>query len=122
MKTFFFFLNSFNSQSDDNNNSNNNNNHQSTYNLLCGPTTSNSHFEQSHFDNTLNQSTNFNVSESNNSLMAMPMHQNMHPHTHTPHYHVQHNGNHVYYNWQVSTFYLLLFFDIFIFNLIYLYI
>ncbi|XP_031631338.1 dendritic arbor reduction protein 1 [Contarinia nasturtii] len=85
--------------SDDNNNSNNNNNHQSTYNLLCGPTTSNSHFEQSHFE-TLNQSTNFNVAESNNSLLTMPMHQNMHPHTHTPHYHVQHNGNHVYYNWQ----------------------
>ncbi|XP_055324472.1 dendritic arbor reduction protein 1 [Sitodiplosis mosellana] len=86
--------------SDDNNNSNNNNNHQSTYNLLCGPTTSNSHFEQSHFDNTLNQNANFNVAESNNSLLAMPMHQNMHQHTHTPHYHVQHNGNHVYYNWQ----------------------
>lgn len=33
----------------------------------------------------------------------MQMHQNMHPHAHTPHYHAQHNGNHVYYNFQVST-------------------
>lgn len=63
--------------------------------------TGNSHFDQSHFD-ALNQTTNFNVAESNNSLLTMQMHQNIHPHPHASHYHVQHNGNHVYYNWQVS--------------------
>lgn len=90
--------------SDDNNNSNN---HQTAYNLLCGPMSSGGHFEQCHFDG-MNQTANFNVNDTNNGLLTMQMHSqntvhsHSHSHSHThPHYHAQHNGNHMYYNWQV---------------------
>lgn len=116
MKIFSIYLFVLRSWSDDNNNSNNSNNHQTTYNLLCGPTTANSQFEQNHFD-TLNQSTNFNVADTNNSLLTMPMHQNMHQHTHAPHYHAQHNGNHVYYNWQVGNIVFLYYYFILIWSM-----
>lgn len=60
------------------------------------------HFEQSHFDG-MNQTTNFNINDTNNGLLSMQMHQNIHSHAHPhSHYHPQHNGNHMYYNWQVS--------------------
>lgn len=84
-------ISSFSSYSDDNNN-----NHQNTYNLHCGPPI-NCHFEQSHFG-ALNTAMNYNFIEPSSSILTMQMHPNINSNTY-----MQHAGNHLYYNWQVSS-------------------